>query len=276
MENKQELIIKGIIDKLLLLFASKNFAETIALSIIKRNAGDIIPSNQWSLGNRLIMLASDSMDARGIKQWKAVGRNINKGSKAIYILGPILRKLIQLNDEGEEETRNFLTGFKAIPVFAYEDTNGQELIKHDYSPKEFPPFWEVAEKLGIHVEYAPVSGNFYGKYSLSSNKITLCSQDEFVYYHELAHSIHNTFKPLSSGQNAEQEIIAELSAAVLCELQGISGYQSQAFQYIKSYAEQMNEQTTIKAIMRCLSDVEKIVNIIIETSESITNEVLAS
>ncbi|HBQ26698.1 MAG TPA: hypothetical protein DD791_09935, partial [Syntrophomonas sp.] len=48
-------------------------------------------------------------------------------------------------------------GFKAIPVFRYEDTEGEELpLKPDYKPAELPPLYDVALEFGT-VNYLPAA-----------------------------------------------------------------------------------------------------------------------
>ncbi|MEL7566420.1 MAG: hypothetical protein AAGU27_16270 [Dehalobacterium sp.] len=65
-----------------------------------------------------------------------------------------------------------------------------------------------------------------------------------------------TFKDLNKGQDAEQEIVAETTATVLCQLQGIHGYESQAYEYIKSY---IRGKDVLKCIMNVLGEVEMVV-----------------
>lgn len=251
-------IIADATGKLLEMFQTGKMPEAIALTIIKKKDGDDQPSFHWSLGNQILMYVQGTTDARGFDQWKSVGRYVKKGAKAIWIQAPLVKKI-----KSEEEETVIITGFRPIPVFRYEDTDGKEIEKPNYDPNELPPFWDVAERLGISVNYAPLNGNYYGKYSPGSKKITLCSQDAFIYFHELAHAVHGTFKDLNKGQDVEQEIVAEITAAVLCQLQGIHGYESQAYEYIKGYTR---GQDVLKCIMRVLGEVEMVVMKILEVA----------
>ena len=56
-------IIQSAITTLMAMFASSNFPTQIAMTIIRKAEGDIIPSDSWSLGNRLLMAAQGSNDA---------------------------------------------------------------------------------------------------------------------------------------------------------------------------------------------------------------------
>lgn len=269
MQKDKTQIIKDSIDSLMEMFKSGEFPEKIALSIIRRHEGDTIPADDWSLGNRTLMLAQGTTDARGYKQWMEVNRFVKKGSRAIYILAPLTRKIRETDKAtGEEKDTVIITGFRPIPVFPVEATDGEPLPNFDYVPKTFPPFFDVAEKLNIKVEYRPMIGNYYGKFSSRGNQIQLCSQDAVVYYHELAHAVHNTFIDLRLYDPDKAEVVAEFSAVVLCALSDIHGYEDQAYRYIRHYCrkDEQKPEGVMKKIMGVLSDVEKIVSIVLDAT----------
>ena len=271
-KNKQE-VVREATEGLLEMFRTGKMPEAVALTIIRRKEGDDQPSFHWSIGNQIIMMMHGTSDARGFKQWQEVGRYVRKGARAIHILGPMTRRITEKDpDTGQETEKTIITGFRTIPVFRYEDTDGQPLDKPDYTPEELPPFWNVAEYLGAKIEYTPCHGGYYGAYSPSKDRITLCSQDAVVYFHELSHAVHGQIKELKPGQDAEQEIVAELSAAVLCQLQEIAGFENQSYDYIKHYTSKMKETDILKVIMRVLSDVEAVVTRIITIAEQLEYE----
>ncbi len=271
MKTDKTQIIKDSIDSLLEIFKRGDFPEKIALSIIRRHEGDTIPADDWSLGNRALMLAQGTTDARGYKQWLEVNRFVKKGSRAIYILAPLTRKIKEKDKvTGAEEEKVIITGFRPIPVFPVEATDGEPLPNFDYVPKTFPPFFDVAEKLNIKVEYRPMMGNYYGKFSTRGNQIQLCSQEAIVYYHELSHAIHHQFLvDLRVFDPDKAEVVAEFSAVVLCALSDIHhGHEHQAYQYIRHYCKkgEQKPEGVMKKIMGVLSDVEKIVNIVLDAT----------
>lgn len=216
------------------------------------------------------MSAQNTGDARGYNQWQEVGRQVKKGSKAIYIFAPLTKIITETNDETGEETKNIIVyGFRPLPVFRYEDTEGEPLPDYGYKPKKYPPFFDVAEKLGVSVEYRPLRANFLGKFSANTGQIQLCSQDVHVYYHELAHAIHNTFVDLKNYNKDKAEIVAEFSASVLCELTGTKGYEQQSYDYIRHYCGgEEKPEGVLKKIMGVLSEVEKIVLTVISTDKA--------
>lgn len=268
-DNSQ--IIDATVHNLLDMFQSGDFPAQLAFSIIRKHEGDIIPSDSWSFGNIGIMLAHSTQDARGFQQWAAVDRHVIKGRKAFHIFAPLTRKVKETDSiTGEVSEKIIIFGFRPIPVFRYEDTDGAPLPSFDYTPKTFPPFFDVASKLNISVEYRPLLANFLGRFSKNSAKIQLCSQDAFVYYHELSHAVNSTFADLNDDPD-KAEIVAEFSAAVLASLTGFNGYECQAFHYIQHYCNDFSNDAVLKKILSVLSDVQKIVSIILDTTnDSVT------
>ena len=64
-----------------------------------------------------------------------------------------------------------------------------------------------------------------------------------------------------------KETVAELSAAVLTEMLGISGYEQQAYEYIKTYTEGKKDKNVIISITNVLNTVQKVVEKITSISE---------
>ena len=270
MKTDKATIIKNAVNNLMNIFKCKNFPAQIAFSVIHKQKGDVIPSCAWSFGNVLLAIAQGARnaDARGFKQWQKVNRHIKKGAKAIHIFAPIKLKIKETDEKtGEEIERVFITGFKPIPVFRVDDTEGEPLPVFDYSPKTYPPFFDVAEKLGIQVSYSPMKGAALGSYSVNNDTINLHANDAVVYYHELAHALHHHLcVDLKKYDRDKAEIVAEFAAVVLCELSDIHGYEQQGYEYIKSYCRNDKPEIVLKKIMQILGDVETIVTKVLEVS----------
>lgn len=246
---------ENVVPTLLDMFANEDFPAQLALTIIKRE--NAIPSDSWSITNRLIMrIIGETNDARTYKQWQAVKRQVRKGEKAFGIIAPVTKKVH--NDETDKDEIRII-GFRALPVFAYEATEGEPLPEVDCTPTKLPPFFDAAEALGVSVSWKPLSCNAYGYYRLSDHSITLHSQDYAVFYHELAHAVHDTIEPLKDVPDAKAEVVAELTAAVMCEMAEVSGYQQQSYEYIKRYVKDKDNKAVMKAIADVLSLVEQIV-----------------
>ncbi len=271
MKNRVQEALNNILE----MFKTGNLPGAIARTVIRAKAGDCKPSDSWSMGNKILMFIAGTEDARGYKQWQVVGRQVKKGAKAFYILAPCTKKVTRKvvdPDTGEEkeEERAVITGFKDIPVFRLEDTEGEPLPEYDYSPPELPPLFGVAEKFGVKVKYLPGDRvSEYGHYNFGRKEIVLRSHDVGIFFHELAHAVHDTFKKLKGGQHSDQEIIAETVAAVLCELYGYREYTWNNWKYVKHYASN-DPKKALRVIFSVLSDVEEILKRIFDAAEKDT------
>ena len=245
--------------------------QTLNIILDKFKSGDIpeavaytmfpipdIPSAKWSLLNRTLMFLNGTLDARGIRQWNAVNRYVKKGSKALYILVPYLKKT---EDSGEEQY--VLAGFMVKPVFAVEQTHGETL---EYENLDVPqlPLMEKAQEWGISVKAIPGNYQYYGFYSPGRKEIAMATSQECVFFHELAHCAHHLVKGnLKPGQDPLQEIVAELSAQTLARIVGKSAEDTtgNSFRYIENYANKLKMDANT-ACLKVMSDTEKVLNLI--------------
>ena len=247
--------IKNTLKKILECFESGNLPKAISYSVFPAAN---IPSSKWSLINRILMFLSDTQDARGFLQWKEVNRHVKKGVKAIHILVPRIVK--RENDEGDEEER--LAGFMARPVFRKEDTEGETV---EYERVELPnlPLMEKAKEWGISVKSIPGNQNYYGYFSHHRNEIGLASKEETVFFHELAHAAHKRLVGTNKSQNWKKEIVAELAAAVICQIVGkTSKFLGTNYKYIEHYAKKAN-LSPVQGCLKVISDVEKVLGLIL-------------
>ena len=270
--------VKKAVDEIIRLFESGEMPEAVARSYIRRAAGDHRPSDKWSLGNRLIMLAHETEDARGFRQWEQAGRRVKKGAKAFYILGPVHRvQVVERKVEERDletgevrvvkvrEERPVLVGFRAIPVFRREDTEpipGKEKPEPEYRPAQLPPLFEVAERLGVRVRWQPMDGKgYWGAYDPARKTIELNTHDVHTWFHELAHAAHEKVRGrLVVGQDPAQEIVAETVALALCRMYGYEGWEPHAYRYIEHYA---GEKDPARAVMRLVAEIERVLNAIL-------------
>jgi hypothetical protein len=258
--------------KLIDMFSCQDFPPALSRTIINRMQGDGRPSDKWSITNQIIMMLSGTDDARGFRQWQQVKRSVKKGARAIYIFAPIITRMTEKKIDlsaGYEisEDKSILKGFKLVPVFRCEDTEGEALPIPDYSPPVLPPLTDVAEFLGCTVSYKPFNHSAYGSFN-PSGEISLYSHDVDVFFHELAHLAHHKIKGLKPGQDADQELVAEMSGCILCELYGYKGYQYQGFHYMQSYSG-CDPVKTIQNIGALLNEVELVVKFILKVEESL-------
>jgi hypothetical protein len=214
--------VKDAIDKVVEALRTGDI-KRIAYAVFKSQRGR--PSDLWSFFNRLIMFASDTEDARGFRQWQRTGRHLLKGTKALYILGPVKYKtrIKVTNGDGEEEVvkEEIRTGFKSIPVYRVEDTGGKPLEEDNFELRIPANLSQVAEGLGLDILTKRFTGDSYGYFSAARKEIALMSPELDVYLHELSHAVDNDLNgELQGGQQPDQEIVAELSAEVVAYLLG--------------------------------------------------------
>lgn len=249
--------VKEVLNQVIEKFESGDIPEAVAYSMFPIPD---LPCAKWSLLNRTLVFLSGSMDARGFRQWNRASRFVKKGTKAIYILVPYFKK----DEQNEDQQR--LMGFGASPVFRVEDTDGEPL---DYQNIELPelPFLERAQEWGISVKAVPGNYRYYGYFSPERKEIALATDCERVFFHELAHAGHEiVLGKLKTGQDALQEIVAELSASVLAIMAGkaMDGL-GNSYRYIKSYAEKLKLEPAT-ACLKVMADTEKVLNLIVCTN----------
>ncbi len=238
-----------------------------------------VPSNKWSLANKLIMFFSGTADARGFNQWKTTERTVNRGAKAIYILAPnMIKKTVcpsckaSLSPKAEKchscgatisasSTKPVLAGFRAIPVFKVEDTTGEPL---EYQRIEIPelPLLDVAKSWGINVRGVAFQGTYMGYYRHSDKVIGLATPEEKTFFHELAHASQDRLGMLKKEKDRIfSEVTAEISALVLSELVGKGNPNHGAtYEYIKHHIKTDDKAEIGKYLLKVLSSIERIVN----------------
>ncbi|MBQ1335366.1 MAG: hypothetical protein IIY37_00340, partial [Selenomonadaceae bacterium] len=118
MKRTKDEIIKDAVNQLMDMFQSGKLPDWVAFSIIHRHPGDVIPSDSWSIGNRILQMLQGTTDSREYKQWQEAGRQVKKGAKAIHILAPLAYKVKGLDKlTGEETEKVIVKGYRPIPVF---------------------------------------------------------------------------------------------------------------------------------------------------------------
>lgn len=164
-----------------------------------------------------------------------------------------------------------LIGFKDVPVHAVENTDGKPLPV--VAPRELPPLLKVAEAFETSVVYEGFEGGAYGSCKLDGSRIILRVEDAVVFLHELAHRADiklGQYKTNGQEQNgyAYGEVVAELTAAVLAELYGWTGYRGTSFDYIKHWSGIAGDDA-LKAVGKVLARVQKVLELIIDTAEKL-------
>lgn len=246
-----------------------------ALAPIFIRRKDDVPCRKWSWHNQFLVALCGTADARGIRQWNTVGRKLRTGSKAIWILAPCQKAVIEKTDAGEDVRRHILYGFRSIPVFAVEDTEGDPLpTKDDHYDTWIKdlPLAEVARDWDInvgsysHAANAPLG---YYRYGQTGQAIMLGVENLSTWTHELIHAADHKLGGLKEAK-WHREIVAELGGAVLLQCLGMphDADLGGAYGYIESYAKDANKDT-VKACIDVLNRVCECVKLILDTAESL-------
>lgn len=184
------------------------------------------------------------------KRWNELGRRVKKGSKSIKIFKPNFKKVE--NEDSEEETK--LVGFLTVPVFAYEQTEGEPLpidkvlIKLDGDCPEARQIIHCAERIA-NADNCPISyGDAEGAngfYKPASHRIVVSDSLSINHrcktlVHELVHSKVHRYDTKSSA--SEKEVVAEGSAYVVCSYFGLDTA-DYSFRYVNSWSK--NDSDTL-------------------------------
>lgn len=191
-----------------------------ALKQVFINRGDDVPCRSWSWNNQLLVALNGHSDARGFKQWQKVGRKVRKGGRAFHILGPCTRKG---TDPVTGEEKLFVFGFRSIPVFGLDQTEGDPIAVDEEAEKWLQdlPLRAVADHWGLSVEsYSGEGARALGWYRWGE-AIALGTENLSTWAHELCHAADDQNGALQGSPKREKEIVAELGGAVLLAFLGL-------------------------------------------------------
>lgn len=234
--------VQEVAQQILDAFQAGTVPAALAQIFIRHKNNSACPAARWSWRNQLTAALTGHYDARGFRQWQQVGRNVRKGERAFYILGPCMvkDKDAQQNDE---EPAFRLVGFTAIPVFGYGQTEGETLPGHEEEDAFINslPLVAVARAWNLSVAtFNAEGGSRLGSYCPGSS-IALGVENLSTWAHELVHSADDRRGTLTrcAGQDLRNEVVAEFGGAILLEALGYSVESDRggAYQYIQSYAQ---------------------------------------
>jgi hypothetical protein len=140
--------------------------------------------HHYSAHNTLLILMQrgDTQAVAGYRAWQQMGRQVRKGSQAIWILAPNKYKIESENEEtGENNTTFALRGFRPAGVFAIEDTDGPELPKPALLTGEAPAaVWdgimELLQQPGYTVSREPIESRANGDTDPATKRVRVDSR----------------------------------------------------------------------------------------------------
>jgi len=258
--------IKVAMNQILKIFEGDNL-EIVSRAVFTAPAGFERPCDKWSFMNRIFMMCAGTDDARGYKQWQQVGRQVKKDTHAFSIFGPLIKKI---EDKETGEDKVLLYGFKSIPVFRYEDTEGADIPQAPKAEVQIPyNFNSIIAELKLTVQTSFFNGSYYGYYAPARQIISLSSPDLAVFLHELAHAVdtHLGESKKRAGQQTDREVVAEFSAAVIGHMMGYKVSYGLHKKYIEAYS--------FRELMMQLARCEKVIKFIMERTTAMAPYILA-
>lgn len=261
---------EDIANSLVDLFRNGSPGKAMAQLFVKVGGRHI---SQWSFNNQLVCIMLGYKDAMGFKQWLAKNRVVKKGEKAFYILAPLTCKGTR-KVNGIESDYTFVRGFRGIPVFGYEQTEGDEIKWEDDELINSLPLLEVAKHWEIDVStFQGNNSSYLGYFAHTSNEIALGTKNLSTWLHELVHASEFNLGTLTSNEysknKAQAEIVAEMGATVLAHALGMSEQADNGgcWDYICSWAKNSNCEPA-EAAYRLIDRTCKAVNHILTTYDN--------
>lgn len=204
---------------------------------------------KYSWGNQLLIAAQCPTATRvaGFNTWRSMGRFVQKGQKAIYILAPIVRRMRD-TDEAQAGTveqtspqRKSVAGFRAATVFDVSQTEGEPLPDApEHNATEggqdlLPRLHDAVAEFGVRLSYQAIPGRVEG---YSTGGLIVIEESQPVpakcgtIVHELAHELLHQGQAVKKSTKQQRELEAEAVAfVVLDHFQMRSGSQF----YLHSY-----------------------------------------
>ncbi|MGB2988019.1 MAG: hypothetical protein WBE26_19290 [Phycisphaerae bacterium] len=196
---------------------------------------------------------------------------MKKGARAFHILAPCHVKRKTTDDDGSETEKVVLVGFRSVPVFCYEDTDGAELPDRaaDGQFADALPLVDVARAWGLKVgTYNGERARHLGYYR-HGQSIALGVENLATWAHELVHAADDRCGTIvkRSGQVPSNEIVAELGGAVVLH---IIGKPSDAdLGGCWDYVQRFNAKHPITACQRLLKRTCAAVALILDTADEL-------
>lgn len=239
-----------------------------------------MPCRAWSWSNQLLTALAGFDDARGFRQWQHVGRHVRKGERAFSILAPCTKKITARDDDGTETARIAVVGFKSVPVFGYEQTDGEALPDRAESNAFISglPLVSVAREWGLKVQTFNAQHKGSWGWYRHGESIAVGVENLIVWTHELVHAADDRRGTLTKrhGQQLDNETVAQLGASILLACIGKASESDPGFcwSYIRGYAER-NKRSPIAVCEQLLRRTCEAVALILNTADQIAEPVAA-
>ena len=185
-----------------------------------------LPSDKWSLFNRIICFINGARDgAGGKKQLEKMGFIVKENAKEFGIFAPYFKRVEDKDNPKKEVTKR--VGYIMLPVYDIKQCDATDEAKKKLQmeiPKTLP-LLDIAKKIGVKVtagvrsDYTGPQG-LCGTFNKTNKEITLYTytneKGDPVWFHELGHGILDFTNPKRKMEKDVEDLIVELYAIALC------------------------------------------------------------
>ena len=227
---------------------------------------------KYSPGNALLIMVQcpDATYVAGYKAWQSLGRQVERGQKALTILAPVTKKVEPRETTDPEKPERKLVGFRTASVFDIGQTTGQPLHIPQPTPLTGDRMAQTLHRLiplvGHPVRFGD-TGEAFGYWSPSEGQIVIRHDappnHQFkTLLHEWSHSLGvRTVQEAADRHRGTEEIIAETTAYVAAGALGLD-----TTEYSKGYVGSWAEGDP-KAVAAATQAIGQRVHAIIATIE---------
>jgi len=114
--------------------------------------------HRYSFSNALLIALQcpEATRVTGFHTWRRLGRTVQRGESALWILAPVTRRVV--SDDDPEQSTRVVTAFKPVPVFDVSQTSGDDLpeictrLSGDDPLDAYAELVQVARSIGFTVE----------------------------------------------------------------------------------------------------------------------------
>jgi len=217
---------------------------------------------KYSYHNQMLIMHQmpEATRVAGFRKWRQMGRHVLKGSKAIRILAPRFKKVMEIDDGGALVEKEEVVYFVPVPVFDQSQTEGVPLpdvtitVEGDSNRGILESLIAFCESKKIKVNFKNLRIN--GLYGYSKGGQIAVTSTESVntqvntLIHEIAHELLHKGSILSTQR---KEIQAEGVAYVVGQHFGMV---TKSFNYLAIYhANYKKIMENLKAIARASKEV---------------------
>lgn len=200
--------------------------------------------HDYSLGNLILahyqLLERNGLDSEGVdilgsyKLWQKKGRQVRKGEKALYVLAPRFKEII---DEETGEVIEKKMWFRRVPVFDISQTDGEPLEK-DYTTNNLHFYFnEIASRvktIPINESNKQLTRGYTDGKEIWISKYISDTRKICVLFHEMAHYYLHFGEDRKSLTKDVKELEAEAISYMVSSACGIVNDESSF--YIREWA----------------------------------------